>query len=186
MAYVYMHIRHDKDEPFYIGIGKSDSNFYRAHCKRRRNNIWKKIIAKTSYSIKILHEKITWEEACDVEKKLIATYKKKTEGGTLCNISDGGEGGDLGYDVNKKHSETIKGHNNPSAVPVYQYAKDGSFIKKWDYIKQPADFYNINQCNISACFSGRQKTSAGFRWSKIKLHEENIISNTDTTSIMRH
>jgi hypothetical protein len=29
MAYLYRHIRHDKNEPFYIGIG-SDNNYKRS------------------------------------------------------------------------------------------------------------------------------------------------------------
>jgi hypothetical protein len=33
MAYVYRHIRLDKNEPFYIGVG-SDSNYSRAFTKR--------------------------------------------------------------------------------------------------------------------------------------------------------
>jgi hypothetical protein len=42
MAYVYRHIRLDKNEPFYIGIGKDDySSFKRAyHTGNKRNKIW--------------------------------------------------------------------------------------------------------------------------------------------------
>lgn len=184
MAYVYVHTRKDKNEPFYVGIGKSDRDYYRAYCNKRRNEVWKKITAKTDYHVDIVHDKITWEEACEIEKELIAKYGKKNEGGILCNIANGGEGGNLGHEVNKKHSETVKGHNNPSAYPVYQYTIDGEFIREWSHAKEAADFYNMNQCNISACISGRQKTSAGSKWSKIKLHEKHIISNTNSTSIV--
>ena len=47
MAYVYRHIRLDKNEPFYIGIG-SDNNYKRANQTNggRRNNIWEKIFSK--------------------------------------------------------------------------------------------------------------------------------------------
>ena len=40
MAYLYRHIREDKNEPFYIGIG-SDSTYKRANQtkKERRNKI---------------------------------------------------------------------------------------------------------------------------------------------------
>ena len=37
MAYVYRHIRLDKNEPFYIGIGKDDSGEY-----KRANHIGNK------------------------------------------------------------------------------------------------------------------------------------------------
>lgn len=41
MAYVYRHIRLDKNEPFYIGIG-SDINYQRAYNYQRRTKYWKK------------------------------------------------------------------------------------------------------------------------------------------------
>jgi len=52
MAYVYRHIRLDKNEPFYIGIGKID-NYKRAYLKSIRNVIWKQIVNKTNYDIYI-------------------------------------------------------------------------------------------------------------------------------------
>ena len=46
MAYVYRHIRLDKNEPFYIGIG-SDMTNKRANERARRSELWKKIVAKS-------------------------------------------------------------------------------------------------------------------------------------------
>ena len=43
MAYLYRHIRSDKNVPFYIGIG-IDSNYYRAKSKKSRNDHWNKIV----------------------------------------------------------------------------------------------------------------------------------------------
>ena len=57
MAYVYRHIRLDKNEPFYIGIG-SDMTNKRANEKARRSKFWKKIVAKTDYEIEILFDDI--------------------------------------------------------------------------------------------------------------------------------
>jgi hypothetical protein len=62
MAYVYRHIRHDKNEPFYIGIG-SDMTNKRANERARRSKFWKKIIAKTDYEVEILFDDISFEEA---------------------------------------------------------------------------------------------------------------------------
>ena len=55
MAYVYRHIRLDKNEPFYIGIG-SDSDYKRANELRnaRRNPIWHKIACKTEIEVEIV------------------------------------------------------------------------------------------------------------------------------------
>ena len=59
MAYVYRHIRLDKNEPFYIGIG-SDMTNKRANERARRSELWKKIVAKSEYEIEILMDGITF------------------------------------------------------------------------------------------------------------------------------
>lgn len=89
MACVYRHIRLDKNEPFYIGIGNSK---YRATKKDSRNDIWQKIVDKTPYRVDILFDDITWEEACEKEKEFILLYGRKKDGGILANITFGGEG----------------------------------------------------------------------------------------------
>lgn len=92
MAYVYRHIRLDKNEPFYIGIGKKP-NYARATQTHGRNKIWKAIVAKTAYEIEILFDDITWEEANDKEMEFIALYGKIcNQTGILANLTDGGDG----------------------------------------------------------------------------------------------
>ncbi len=49
MAYVYRHIRLDKNVPFYIGIGKSDLNYNRASSNKNRNPYWHHIVNQTEY-----------------------------------------------------------------------------------------------------------------------------------------
>ena len=91
MAYLYRHIRLDKNEPFYIGIS-SDAG-YRGKDSKKRNKIWKDIINKTKYEIEILFNNLTWEEACLKEIEFIKLYGRicnKT--GCLANLSEGGEG----------------------------------------------------------------------------------------------
>lgn len=100
MAYVYRHVRLDKNEVFYVGIGSDDEgNFIRANFKYNRNIVWHRIVAKTDYIVEIVLDDLTWEEACKKEKEFIKLYGRKKSGGTLCNLTDGGEG-ILGY----KHS----------------------------------------------------------------------------------
>jgi hypothetical protein len=110
MAYLYRHIRLDKNEPFYIGIGKNDSDFQRAYSKANRNNYWHHIVNKTEYRVDILLNNLTWEEVCEKEKEFIKLYSKNTHGGTLCNIADGGNGGFLGEEINIKRKKTLMGH----------------------------------------------------------------------------
>lgn len=105
MAYVYRHIRLDKNEPFYIGIG-SDSTFHRANTKHGRNKIWKDIVAKTDYEVEILFNDLLWEDACKKEIEFVLLYGKIVSyTGTLANLTNGGDG-TIGY----KHPPESKVH----------------------------------------------------------------------------
>jgi hypothetical protein len=92
MAYVYQHVRKDKNTPFYIGIG-SDNDFYRANKLSERNEIWTRISSKTEVTVEILYQNIDWETACLIEKDLIQKYGRiNINTGILSNMTDGGEG----------------------------------------------------------------------------------------------
>lgn len=92
MAYLYRHIRLDKNEPFYIGIG-NDESYRRSTIKANRNTYWKNIINKTSYRIEILLDDLTWQEACEKEIEFILLYGRKDLGtGCLVNMTSGGDG----------------------------------------------------------------------------------------------
>lgn len=133
MAYVYRHIRLDKNEPFYIGIG-SDDKYSRAKSLRSRSDFWHKIAKLHQYRVEIMIDDITFDEAKIKEKEFISLYgRKDLNTGTLCNMTDGGDG-TPGYIVprekiemlrvlntGKKHSEEsklkmsvkLKGENHP-------------------------------------------------------------------------
>lgn len=111
MAYVYRHIRLDKNEPFYIGIG-SDDNFKRARAKYGRPKYWQNIASK-GYDVEILLNGLTWEQACEKEKEFIGLYgRKDLQTGILVNATNGGDGspGTIVSDVTRKRqSESRKG-----------------------------------------------------------------------------
>lgn len=90
---IYRHIRPDKDEPFYIGIGDK----YRPYnCIDGRNKHWKGIYEKNNKNIvvEIMEDDLMWEEAIKKEMWWIAFYGRKDKGtGILVNMTDGGEGG---------------------------------------------------------------------------------------------
>lgn len=93
MPYVYRHIRLDKNEPFYIGIGSDKPYYKRANEKARRSKFWKKIIAKTDYEVEILFDDITFDEAKIKEIEFIKLYgRKDLNTGCLVNLTDGGDG----------------------------------------------------------------------------------------------
>lgn len=107
MAYVYRHIRLDKNEPFYIGIA---THIKRAYEKNQRKNIiWKSIVSRTDYDVEILFDDLTREQALEKEIELIALYgriDKKT--GTLANLTDGGEEMNGLWNKGRKASEETK------------------------------------------------------------------------------
>ena len=213
MAYVYRHIRLDKNEPFYIGIGKSDFDFNRAYSHKNRNVYWNNIVNVTKHRVEIMLQDITWEEACEKEIEFIDLYKKNTQNGSLCNISDGGGGGFLSKEINEKRKRSLighlvsqetrnkigakakgrkpseqtklkmslshkknktgdwletKGHKNGRAFKVYQYSLDGVLLNEWECAQYAVKFYNMNRTSITDCLNGRQKTAAGFIWTKLK------------------
>jgi hypothetical protein len=89
MACVYRHIRTDLNIPFYIGIGKEVA---RAYSKTHRNAHWNYIVDKTSYEVHILFDDVSYEFAKEKEKEFIELYKRKEDGGILCNLTKGGDG----------------------------------------------------------------------------------------------
>lgn len=92
MAYLYRHIRLDKNEPFYIGIG-NDDNYSRANFKHNRNKHWNNVVAKTNYEVEIILDNLSWDEAKTKEIEFILLYKRKDKcNGVLVNKTDGGDG----------------------------------------------------------------------------------------------
>lgn len=104
MAYVYRHIRLDKNEPFYIGIG-TDSNYKRAYGISPRNKLWKSIVNKTEYEIEILFDNLSLQDAFNKEIEFIELYKRKCDNGILANFSKGGDGGAFGIKRNRESVE---------------------------------------------------------------------------------
>ena len=98
--YLYRHIRLDKNEVFYIGIGTGD----RYKSKFSRNKYWNHIVNNTTWKSEIIMDNLSRLEAEEKEKEFILLYgRKDLKTGTLCNLTDGGTGG-LGL----KHTEECK------------------------------------------------------------------------------
>ena len=96
---VYLH-KKPNGEVFYVGIG----NIKRPFWKFRDNPHWNNVVKKhPDYIIEIISQDLDWETACELETKLISEYKRKIDGGNLCNITLGGDGA-----KGLKHSEETK------------------------------------------------------------------------------
>lgn len=131
--YLYRHIRLDKDEPFYIGIGtKTNKKHYtlsgeyqRAFVFHKENSIWKRIVNKTKYSIEILLESDDLNFIKKKEEEFIKLYGRiNLKTGILSNLTDGGESqsGRVGKPLSEKHKKILSDRmklNNPN--------KDGKF-----------------------------------------------------------
>lgn len=121
--YVYRHIRKDKNEVFYIGIGtkRNNNDYSRAYSKSLRNKWWNNIINKTNYHIEIILESNKREFICEKEKEFIKLYgRRDLNKGSLVNLTDGGEGtiGVVVSDATRKlHSLHLK--NNKYRLHKY-------------------------------------------------------------------
>ena len=86
---VYLHRRKDSGEIFYVGIGKQN----RPYSKSKRNKFWNSIAEKCGWSVEIIYEDLSWDDACKKERELIKQYGRRDLGeGILTNMTDGGEG----------------------------------------------------------------------------------------------
>lgn len=133
MGYVYRHIRLDKNEPFYIGIG-SDDKYIRANKRSQRNIHWKRIVAKTDYEVEILLDGLTWDDAKEKEKEFIALYGRCNLGnGCLVNMTEGGDG-TLGMivttETRQRLSNSIKEWNKTRIISDKQRSKASDNFKK--------------------------------------------------------
>ena len=100
--YLYRHIRLDKNEPFYIGIGTKnikdfnsnlDSVVYRRAFKKTRNSLWDNIVNKTPYRVEIILESDDYEFIKEKEKEFIELYGRiNCCSGILSNLTKGGDG----------------------------------------------------------------------------------------------
>lgn len=116
--YLYRHIRLDKNEPFYIGIGTKNidcisfkSVYRRAFSQKRSNKFWKNIISKTEYEVEILLESDDYEFIKKREIEFIALYGRRDLGtGILVNLTDGGEG-TIGVIVSEEKRQKLREAN---------------------------------------------------------------------------
>lgn len=159
--YLYRHIRLDKNEPFYIGIGTIRNKstiagiYERAYDKVGRNKIWKDIFKKTEYEIEILIESESHEFIIEREKEFISLYGRIfNHTGILANISDGGEG-----------ASGIKGEDNHKSIKVYQYSLDGSFIREWCNAEEVYRELQYSASMIHRCCKGHIMSAKGYLWS---------------------
>jgi hypothetical protein len=178
MAYLYRHIRLDKNEPFYIGIG-SDFSYKRAYSKNPRSKHWKSIVNKTDYKVQILFDDLSWQEVCEKEKEFIELYKRNCDGGILCNVTLGGEGAYgriLSKETKEKISKSISGikhgmYNKTHSEKAIEKIKERASKKVIDTktneifnsIKEAAIKNNIRPNTLTRKLTGIRKNNTNFK-----------------------
>ena len=143
--------------------------------KRKKNNQWKNkthnytwirflLQQNKSPVMHLLDEKQEYDEL--LEQHWIKKFRD--EGYDLVNHSDGGKCSmrgkhhteeakkkiglaRLNFKVSDETRKKISFGGNPFATRIKQYDKKGSFIKKWDCVKEAALFVSGNHGDISRC-----------------------------------
>lgn len=180
--YLYRHIRLDTNKVFYIGIGTKNKTdlkygyYSRAKSKDNRNKWWFAINNKTKYKIDILLESNNYEFIVQKEKEFIKLYGRKNLNlGTLCNLTDGGEGLN-GYVCSKETKDKIskarKGLPFTGKVSkIYKYSLKGDLIEEIKNIRQFCLKNNYRDSNLLKCAKGYIKTSYGYIWKLEKFEK---------------
>lgn len=162
MAYLYRHIRLDKNIPFYIGIG-NDTTYRRARTSNNRNKMWHNIVNKTSFEVEILLDDIPHEFAKLKEKEFIKLYGRKDLWlGPLVNCTDGGEGNTNWSEIQKiRYAEKRKGYKpTPETIKKLSESHKGKklspeTIKKLTEIRKNAIITKETREKMAAKLRGR-------------------------------
>lgn len=101
-AYVYLHKRKD-GSVFYVGKGVG----CRSTSLSGRNVHWKRTVEKNGgFDVEIIRSGLTDQEAYDLEIATIQHYR--SSGVRLCNIFNGGEGGNSGGKLSDEHKDKLR------------------------------------------------------------------------------
>jgi len=185
---VYIHIRPDTNEPFYVGKGVPGREIRTCG----RNQYWHNIVNKNNgiFESKILFKGLSEEEALLKEREIELELRNK--GYILANIAECGvKAGTTGMkhseESKRKISEGLKGHISPNKgkkmskescekksksmmgvmnKPILQYDLQDNFIKEWSSISEA--YLSLNKKITNGCINlackGKIKTAFGYKW----------------------
>lgn len=185
MYYLYRHIRLDKNQVFYVGIGTiprdnilkqlgyTHKSFYRRAYDRKksRNPYWLNIINKTQYRVEIIFETNDIDLIKKKEIEFIFLYKD-----TLCNMTIGGDGIEsykhteatkkkisrslTGKKKSKSHINNIN-KRKPKKIIMYNDKE----IHHFDSISDAGKYLGLNSiANISACLHKKRNKVRNYKF----------------------
>lgn len=158
---VYMHINKENNKR-YIGITRQNPKKRWDNGEGYKTQPFYNAIKEygwDGFDHIILFEKLSYDEACKIEKDLIKKYKTNNKNYGY-NVSEGGE------NVIKKYGKSL--HTNKK---VYQYSFSGCYIRYFNSLVEAVEFLNIENIhgttNISSCAreNGRNSSAYGYIWS---------------------
>lgn len=151
--YVYLHKRATDGGVFYVGKGKGNRAW---RWRDTRNPHWINIANKHGVIVDIVKDSMSETCAFTLEKILIGSYGV----GSLCNISNGGEGAS-GLAAEKHHAYNHRKYTFLN--------KDGRSFRgtPYDFEKK----YNLSQSLISHLINGKRMSHKGWRLEGTSLEE---------------
>lgn len=160
--YVYVHRRLTDNKPFYVGKGKGN----RAFVSTGRNKYWKNTKDKYGFSVEIVFENLTEEEAFQCEKDTILEFKYF--GYPLTNLTDGGDG-TSGYKVSAeaKKCKSLK----MSDKRIYTFISKDGLIKTCTRMELISS-ENLDRVSFSQLFNKNINLQQSCGWGILQNNEE--------------
>lgn len=183
MAYVYRHIRLDKNEPFYIGVGEDNTKnigkYDRAYDTHCRNKHWKGIYAKTCIEVEILVDDLPYEKAYEKEIEFIKLYGRTDLGtGILCNKTNGGPGVFKPI-YSEKTLKKKRDNRKHKMIKVVQKDFDGNVINIWDCIADATKGVGgKSDGGIKSALNGNSLHAYNFKWEYFNQERQSLVVNS--------
>lgn len=171
--FLYRHIRVDKKQPFYVGIGtkrsrahSQTSTYERANLSSIRNKIWKSIVSRSEYKIEILLESNDLDFIKQKEKFFISLYGRlDLKTGSLANLTEGGDGliGHVCTDqLRKQRSEAFKGRKHTEEAKQKIALKNRLRIRSIGELERLKTL-NVGRKHDKALYESRAKKAKGVK-----------------------
>lgn len=173
--FVYCHYKPTGDI-FYVGISKRRVGntpyqiYKRAYETTGRNFLWKRVYSKYKDRIvKVEFDNLAEEQAKEKERLLIRLHGRiinKT--GSLCNISEGGEG---------------RSGDKSNSKKVFMYSLGGKFIREFSSVKEAACIMSLPRTDIGLVASMKRKTCGNYQFRYEDYKGINILTLEKSTRI---
>lgn len=144
--YVYVHMRAETGEPFYVGKGIKA----RGWVYQRRGVFWDNVAKKNGVSIRIEEANLTKDQAFSKEMEVIA--RLRAMGCRLVNQTNGGDGPNGGVSSRRKDVYCSNGIRFDSLYHAADWLKENGYK-------------SASASPISSCARGKQGFCYGHAWS---------------------